>query len=164
MIRHSPAFILAAVLVAPVAAQTGQTHSGTHDHQMLIRGTQAMGFDQLTTTHHFLLRKEGGAIEITAINAQDAAAIDNIRQHLQHIEGAFARGDFSLPLFIHAAEPPGADVLRERRTHLTYQFEEIEKGARLNIRTTDPAALAALHSFLRYQITEHKTGDPLDPR
>ena len=28
--------------------------------------------------------------------------------------------------------------------------------------TTDAAARAALHEFLKYQITEHKTGDPLD--
>jgi hypothetical protein len=31
----------------------------------------------------------------------------------------------------------------------------------VDISTDDGAALAAIHDFLRYQITEHKTGDPM---
>jgi hypothetical protein len=30
--------------------------------------------------------------------------------------------------------------------------------------TADADALAGVHAFLRYQIVEHKTGDPLVPR
>jgi len=177
MKRHLAGWSIAAVLAvtqgAPAQAieqGTPQTthpagHGGAHqEHDMLIRGSKAMGFDQLTTTHRFLLRPEGGAIEITANDPADAAAIQSIRRHLEHIQGAFAAGDFSLPVFIHAAEPPGAAVLRERRAHLQYAFEEIEKGGRLTIRTSDAAARGALHAFLRFQITEHKTGDPRDPK
>ena len=29
----------------------------------------------------------------------------------------------------------------------------------VDITTSDPAALAAVHDFLQYQITEHQTGD-----
>ena len=47
---------------------------------------------------------------------------------------------------------------------MNYRYQEIPTGARVEIRTTDADALAALHAFLRYQITEHKTGDPMTPR
>jgi hypothetical protein len=36
---------------------------------------------------------------------------------------------------------------------------ETPKGGRVNIVTTDAAALGAVHEFLKYQIVEHKTGD-----
>ena len=43
---------------------------------------------------------------------------------------------------------------------MKYRYEEMTEGARVVIATTDAAALAAIHDFLRYQIREHKTGDP----
>ena len=33
-------------------------------------------------------------------------------------------------------------------------------GGRVNILTSDPHALAAVHTFLTFQIAEHKAGDP----
>jgi hypothetical protein len=67
-------------------------------------------------------------------------------------------------MFIHAEEPPGTAVLRERKAEMKYRYQEIPKGGRVEIRTGDAEALAALHAFLRYQITEHKTGDPMTPK
>jgi hypothetical protein len=135
-----------------------------HDHQMMQRGQQAMGFDQATTTHHFLLQKAGGAIEITAKATADPSAVESIRSHLQHIRAAFSEGDFALPMFIHGTEPPGAAMLKERRARLNYRYEEIPAGGRLAITTSDAEALSALHAFLTFQINEHKTGDSLVPK
>jgi hypothetical protein len=64
------------------------------------RGNHGMGFDQQKITHHFLLTKDGGAIQITANAADDKASIDQIRMHLEHIAGAFASGDFDIPMFV----------------------------------------------------------------
>ena len=167
MISVRAACILAAVLASSTlgSAQTvKQEQKPAHDQAMMTRGEHAMGFDQMATTHHFLLQKEGGAIEITAKDGNDRTAVASIRKHLLHIQEAFGKGDFSLPIFIHATEPPGASVLREKREQMTYQYEEIADGGRLKIRTADRDAMAALHAFLRYQITEHKTGDPLEPK
>ena len=47
------------------------------------------------------------------------------------------------------------------RSDITYIFEATEHGGRVRITTTKSAALAAAHEFLRYQIREHATGDPL---
>jgi hypothetical protein len=142
--------------LAMLAAQSPQTQ-----HDMTKRGEHAMGFDQQATTHHFRLERQGGTIEITARDGADTTAVEQIRMHLAHIKVAFAAGDFTLPIFIHATSPPGLDQLEARRAQLHYETQETPAGGRLVIRTSDPDALKALHEFLRFQITEHKTGDPL---
>lgn len=134
------------------------------DPKMMDRGQHAMGFDQTKTTHHFLLERSCGSIEISANDKSDSASIVSIRSHLEHIRGAFAAGNFAMPMFIHGTEPPGADVLAKRRDALTYRVEEIPAGGRLIISTKDAEALNALHAFLKFQITEHKTGDPMVPK
>jgi hypothetical protein len=135
-----------------------------HDHAMMHRGQQAMGFDQTKATHHFLLQTTGGTIQITANDQADSDTTARVREHLQHIRGAFASGDFALPHFIHAGDPPGTAVLKARRDRLTYRYEELPLGGRLVVTTEDREALSALHEFLKYQITEHRTGDPLQPK
>ena len=95
---------------------SGSLHAAAQPYrQMMERGHYAMGFDQTRTTHHFLLQPSGRAIEITANDKSDSASIASIRSHLEHIRGAFAAGNFSMPMFIHGTEPPGADVLSKRR-------------------------------------------------
>jgi hypothetical protein len=136
------------------------------DHPPLshARANHGMGFDQDRTIHHFLIDRTGGSIEVTAKTATDQDTIGRVRGHLRHIESAFANGDFTLPVFIHQTEPPGAATMKERRSTMTFTFEEMPAGARLVVRTQDAQALAALHDFLRFQIREHKTGDPLEPK
>jgi hypothetical protein len=149
--------ILALALATPTLAQ--HQHPQTHD-----RANQGMGFDQDKTAHHFLLQKSGGTIEVTAKDANDKASTDQIRMHLRHISVAFADGDFSLPMFIHDTQPPGINVMKERKAQMTFRYEDIDKGGRVVIQTSDAGAREALHEFLKFQIREHKTGDPLTPR
>jgi hypothetical protein len=52
--------------------------------------------------------------------------------------------------------------MKSRKDKISYQYESIAKGAKVIITTQDPKALEAVHDYLRYQIREHKTGDPLD--
>ena len=153
--------LLTSVLVAVALVLTPAQHQRQASHD---RANQGMGFDQDKTTHHFLLQKAGGTIEVTARDAADSASIDQIRMHLQHIATAFASGDFAIPMFVHDTTPPGVAVMKERRAQMTFRFESIDKGGKIVAQTTDPAALEALHDFLRFQIREHKTGDPLTPR
>jgi hypothetical protein len=61
----------------------------------------------------------------------------------------------------HGEVPPGVDTMTANRARITYRYEERAGGASVVIETTDPGALTAIHYFLRYQIAEHKTGDPL---
>jgi hypothetical protein len=129
-----------------------------HD-QMTARGNHAMGFDQDKTTHHFRVLPDGGAIEVTAKDAGDVASRDQIRTHLAHVARMFGDGDFSAPMFIHAASPPGRETLVRLKDQLSYTYSPTKQGGKVRISTKNPEALKAVHDFLRFQIDEHKTGD-----
>jgi hypothetical protein len=144
--------VLLAMSAAPALAQ----HTHTPD-----RAQQAMGFDQARTTHHFRIERAGGAIEVTAKDPADHASIDQVRTHLEHITSMFTNGDFSVPMLVHDKNPPGADMMKQRRDTMTFTFETMTSGGKIVIRTTDAKGLDALHEFLRFQIREHHTGDPL---
>jgi hypothetical protein len=127
------------------------------------RGDAAMGFSHQLTTHHFRLYADGGAIEATANDAKDSQSVQAIADHLKHVVAMFSRGDFSVPMFIHGENPPGASVMKNRRDRISYTLEAIPGGARIRIKTLDAEALRAIHAFLRFQTVDHHTGDTIDP-
>src|SRR5690242_5794598 len=143
-----------------VSAQSAGQFDHTH---MEERGNAGMGFDQQKTTHHFLLTQNGGVIQVSANSPDDKASVDQIQMHLHHIAGAFASGDFNIPMFVHDQTPPGVPVLKRLKKTLHYRIETMDSGGQVVISTSNTAARRALWDFLRFQITEHKTGDPLSP-
>ncbi|MGC1647785.1 MAG: hypothetical protein WA741_18340, partial [Candidatus Sulfotelmatobacter sp.] len=114
------------------------------------------------TTQHFTLTKTGGIIQVQANDPSDTASRDHIRMHLEHISKSFAQGDFTDPHEVHAETPPGVPEMKARKAQITYQYKSTPTGAKVVITTEDPQALKAVHDYLRYQIREHKTADPLD--
>jgi len=131
------------------------------DQALKQRGALAMGFDQDQAEHHFLLRPSGGEIVVVAKVAGDARTIGEIRSHFREIAEAFAAGVFEKPLATHDEMPPGAATLAANRSRVRYAYQERPAGASVIIETDDSATLEAIHDFLRYQIVEHKTGDPV---
>ena len=120
-----------------------------------------MGFDQVRTTHHFLLFNDGGAIDVGIRESADTKNRDAIRSHLPHIAMMFGEGNFEAPMLVHDSKNvPGTKVMTERKNVIRYQYVETATGGRVNIVTSDPDALAAVHTLLKFQIAEHKTGDP----
>jgi hypothetical protein len=152
----------------PAASKESEGHdsmasSGAgSDHHAGVdaRGDKVMGFDHTKTTHHFLLSAAGGSIEVTANRAEDKDNRDAIRAHLMHIAKMFAEGDFEAPMLIHGRTPPGVAVMKRKRTGIQWKYEELENGGRVVATTKDPEALSAIHEFLRFQIADHRTGDP----
>ena len=139
--------------------------SGPPDQAMAHRGATVMGFDQEKTAHHFRLYADGGAIEVAVRESSDTKDRDAIRSHLPHIAMMFGDGNFDAPMLVHdSANVPGTNVMAARKNMITYRYEDSPAGGRVSITTTDPDALAAVHQFLRYQIAEHKTGDPTTVR
>jgi len=63
-------------------------------------------------------------------------------------------------MFVHDTVPPGVPEMKRLKDKITYSFEQAPNGGRVLIRTSNPAALAAIHKFLRFQIEEHQTKDP----
>lgn len=144
------------------AEHAGGANSQDHAaHQAGVdqRGDQVMGFSHEKTAHHFRLKPDGGSIEVEVKDLNDTASRDRIRIHLQHITRKFAAGDFTAPMLIHAKTPPGVPVMKQLKTAIKYQFEEIERGGRVRITTSNAKAIAAIHEFLRFQISDHRTGD-----
>jgi hypothetical protein len=135
-----------------------------HADDMNARGAKGMGFSQTATVHHFFLTTDGGAIQVEAKDAEDTTSRDSIKMHLHHIGQAFQTGDFNIPMFVHDTVPPGVPVMKQRKKNIRYTIEEAPNGGRVVIRTHDKDALAAIHQFLRFQIEQHKTGDPLNVR
>lgn len=158
--------IVVLAVVAPfssiLCAQQAPSADSLHDShsQMNERSEKGMGFSQTATTHHFLLKSDGGAIQVEANDPKDAAARDSIRAHLTHIAHAFSSGDFDIPTFVHDTVPPGVPEMKRLKNKISYTFEPTPNGGRVRIATADPAALAAIHKFLRFQIKEHQTNDP----
>lgn len=130
-------------------------------HEMENRGDQGMGFLQDKTTHHFLLQKDGGAIQVTANSADDKSSVEHIRMHLQHIAHAFQSGDFNIPGFVHDQTPPGVPAMIRLKNQIHYKYQELGQGGRVAISSDNPEAVVAVQEFLRFQIREHKTGDTL---
>ncbi len=157
--------ILFLLVFASIAqAQQKMAHEDpSHGHcEMMQRGEKGMGFSQQTTTHHFRLSADGGAIEIGANDPKDTSGRDQIRQHLSHIAKMLSEGNFEIPMFIHGKTPPGVPTMTELRDQIHYDFEAMDSGGRVRIRTNNARALQAVHEFLRFQIEDHHTGDAID--
>lgn len=139
-------------------------HSASDSHHAAVekRGDHAMGFPHDKTTHHFRLAANGGAIEVTANDINDRPSADAVRSHLSKIAVLFGAGDFSTPMLVHNGIPPGVSTMQILKATIHYKYEEISSGGRVLIESSDPVAVAAIHDFLRFQITDHQTGDPLE--
>jgi hypothetical protein len=150
-----------AVLSAGSSSLVAQDHHSAADR----RGATVMGFDQQATAHHFSLFSDGGAIAVSVKDPADTKNRDAIRSHLPHIATMFAEGNFEAPMLVHdSTNVPGTKVMAARRSVIKYEYVETPDGGRVNIVTTDPEALAAVHAFMKFQISDHKTGDPIRVR
>lgn len=123
------------------------------------RGDHVMGFSHEKTKHSFKLHEDGGAVEVRANDAADAESVAAIRSHLQEIAKDFASGNFAKPKKIHGRVPDGVPAMQALGSRILYQYEELERGARVRITTAEKRGVEAVHQFLRFQIDDHRTGD-----
>ena len=118
---------------------------------------EAMGVDQYTSTHVFEDLPDGGRIELQR-DVDDPVGVEQIRAHLRYIVQRFGAADFAIPGFVHDTEHvPGTDVMSERREAIDYQFAELPHGGEVRIHTNDPDAVLAVHAFLAFQRSDHRS-------
>ena len=160
--------VVAAIVLGCLSEAGAQQSSGAapgvdakHAAEVDSRGDVAMGFSHALTTHHFLLFSDGGAIVVEADDLTDQSSLTAIRQHMNRIAEMFARGDFNLPMFIHDTQPPGIDTMKQLRSQITYWPENTVHGGQVRIFAATPVSVKAVHDFLRFQIKDHRTGDPI---
>ena len=143
-------------LVALVVVGAGSAPSAQHP---------AMPAGMTHEEHQAQMKKDaemsGGAIEVGVNAAADIAGRDAIRAHLKEIAADFAKGNFEKPFMTHAEAPAGVETMKQLVGRIRYSFKQTAGGGMVRIETNDTAARDAVHRFLRYQITEHATGDPL---
>ena len=145
--------------IAMLLFAAGLGAQDAHHNAVDQRGDHVMGFSHEKTTHHFRISDDGGAIEVTANDPKDSGSRDQIRMHLSHIARMFADGNFQAPMLIHDQMPPGVPVMQRLKAQIAYRYEDIESGGRVRITTKNPEALAAVHDFLKFQMSEHRTAD-----
>jgi hypothetical protein len=148
--QHMAAAAKADAARADGSAQHGRHVDSRHD---------TFGMSHTASTHSFRLFADGGAIELRATDAADAATIEAIRGHLQEIVPQFERADFSTPAFVHGYPPDGVAQLEQLRGAIAYRYQRLDGGGRIRITTKSAEALAAVHAFLRFQVTEHRTAN-----
>jgi hypothetical protein len=148
-------------LAVPLAAQTTPRPGTDHHAGVNERGDHVMGFDHEKTTHHFRLTKSGGVIEASANDPKDTGSRDAIRQHLGHIVKMFSEGDFNAPMLIHGQVPPGVPEMKLKIKLIQWKSVDTSTGGSIVITSKDAEAVAAIHEFLRFQIEDHQTGDPM---
>jgi hypothetical protein len=138
------------------AAKTNADGSSSHGTEVDHRhDTLVMSHE--TTHHSFRLFRDGGAIELVANAADDAATIEAVRTHVRMIADQFAANDFSTPMFVHDKTPDGVSDIKRLHSDIKFQFETLPAGARIHMTTSNGEALAALHAFLKFQVVEHRT-------
>ena len=52
--------------------------------------------------------------------------------------------------------------MQKLKGEISYKYKETDRGALIQISTSNAQALQAIHEFLKFQIKEHMTGDPLE--
>jgi hypothetical protein len=119
-------------------------------------GKDVMPFSLAATIHIFTKTAEGGIQQVVAKKPDDAAQVQLVRQHLQEIRVRFLKGDFSGPTHIHGQDMPGlADLKAAKPGRIAITYKDIEGGAQLAFKTSDPALIAALHKWFDAQLSDH---------
>jgi TusA-related sulfurtransferase len=174
--NHLAIALLLSLLSSPLLSQEGKPDDSMKDcpmhaertarqaHHAIVEshGDRAMGFPHDETTHHFRMMSYGGVIEVTVNDPSDKLNTEEIRSHLSHVTMMFGNGDFSIPMFVHDGVPPGVTTMKLMKSAIHYTYEEMPSGASVRIKSDDPIGVAAIHDFLRFQITDHQTGDTLE--
>jgi hypothetical protein len=145
-----------------MAAAKQHDAAAHHQDDVDARGDDVMGFSHEKTKHSFRLLDDGGAIEVRANEADDAADIAAIRTHLQEVARDFATGSYAQPEAIHGRLPDGAATMKSLGSAVTFRYEELERGGRVRISTASAEGVQAIHDFMKFQIDEHRTGDPVN--
>lgn len=123
---------------------------------MMKRGDIWMGFNQSKISHQFVITPNGGKIIVTALDNNDTQTIGQIKNHIKDIQKLFSKGNFTIPLFVHAQKVPGTDVMKNKKDLINYSVVEMQNGSSLILTTNDKEVSDAISQFMKFQATEHK--------
>jgi len=137
------------VLTAFASAQSGKGKSAV-----------APPPDESKIQRHYWLLKNGGAIEMVCKEPCDNSTQTAIQNYLDSLTKAFEKGSFDSEFVSGVSTPESLATLRKLRDEITFSAANSEVGYSLRMLTVNPQARDAIYDFLRYEITNRKTGDP----
>ena len=143
--------LLAAALIVAACGRTKDADFAA----MQERGQMVMGVDQYTSAHIFEDLPDGGRVVLDRDSTGDSSGVATIRQHMRDIAAAFRAGDFTKPFQVHAQVVPGTAAMQEHRTAIEYEVIDRLRGGEVRMRSSDPAAVGAIHEFLAFQRSGH---------
>ncbi len=150
---------LSPVVTRPLAAQHKHSQGDSAFRALQDRGKQVMGVDQYSSSHVFDDFSDGGRVVLQR-DVADMAGTRVIREHMRDVAKRFTAGDFSLSEAVHDDHAmPGVETLRALRTAIRYTYRDLPRGGEVRITTSDPRAVEAIHQFLAFQRSDHRTGE-----
>jgi hypothetical protein len=147
-----PALLL--LLVAPLFGQQSSNPAPIH-------------YDRHRVVHHFYLYPDGGMVTLTVTDPSDAETRKAVRAYVQRVSQLMVVGNLTRLREQFGDGVPGLTRIAEargRKATITVHSSTPDEGSQIIFSTADAAALEGLHDFLRFQITDLKTGDPLEVR
>lgn len=157
MVRAAGVFFLLSAL-----ASIGWSQSpASTDNDLNTRFSKALGTDTNKVVQHYYLVKNGGVIEFTAKDPNDNATISAVQKYLDAQKDLFEKGKTDADADVHGKVPDGLPVLKRLRNEITFFAVKSDSGAALRMFSINDQARQAIQDFMKFQINEHKTGDPL---
>lgn len=148
--------IALAIAIASTLSQFAVAADTQRQAEVAERGKDVMPFSLEATTHVFTKTAEGGIQRVVAKNIADAGQTRLVRMHLQEIKQEFLKGDFSGPSHIHGKNMPGLEELRSaKQAQIAIDYRDVDGGAELSYRTSNPVMVAALHKWFDAQLSDH---------
>jgi len=149
--------ILAALLITVMLA-SAQTAMADPTQEMNARFSKALGAGLDKVALHFYLVKNGGVIELASKDPNDTGTIEAIRKYLQSQKDLWEKGKDPVTE-VHAKAPESANLMRKLRNDITFYAAKTDTGAVLRMFSINEQARDAIQDYLKFEITEHKTGD-----
>ena len=157
MVRVAGVFFLASVL-----ASVGWSQSlASTSNDVNSRFGKALGTDVEKIVQHYYLLKNGGVMEFTAKDPGDTSTISALQKYMNAQKDLFEKGKIDADAEVHSRVPDGVPALKKLRNEITFFAVKSENGAALRMFSVDNEARQAIQQFLKFQISEHKTGDPM---
>ncbi|HEX8926526.1 MAG TPA: hypothetical protein VF786_12080 [Terriglobales bacterium] len=145
------AFIAVALLVL-IAISSAQSGKG--------KSTSVAVPDESKIERHYWLLKNGGAIEMVCKAPCDSSTQATIQQYLDALAKSFEKGSFEAEFVTGTTAPVSLANLKKLRDEVTFHAASSDVGYSLRMLTVNPQARDAIYDFMRYEITNRKTGDP----
>lgn len=152
---------LAAAFLAFTALASAQSAAAAPDpfQEMNARFSHVLGVSVDKVKLHFYLVKNGGVVDLTARDPSDSITISAIQKYLQNQKDLWEKGKENAVTDVHEKAPESAATMRRLRNEITFYMAKTDNGGDLRMFSINDQARLAIQDYMKFEITEHKTGD-----